>query len=477
VTDLYRKLLAGPDNAPALISDHEMVTFAALRRRVEAMATALFGPVDKRLAFSFLPNSLDLVTIYLSAVTGGHAIGLLPPATPTHRKRQLVEAYRPEVVLVADDELAEFLGNAGYRAGEASKTRCWISDGGGDISAELAVLLSTSGSTGTPKLVRLSTENIAANAAGVIGSLGISPDQRAVTSIPLCYSYGLSVLNSHLAAASAVVVTGLTPVTSHFWNLVHEHEVTTVGGTPMAHRTILGRRRAALPPSLRVMTQAGGRLSAELTESALAWMAETGGHFFCMYGQTEATSRISCLDASRLAEKPGSVGTALSGGHISVGPSGGDDVGGPISYTGPNVMMGYAGSRDDLSRGREVQVLETGDLGRLDADGFLYVTGRSSRFAKVLDRRVSLDDVEEWFQLADRCVAVAGADGRAPAIVVFTTCPLDALEPARRALTAALAAPSSTVAICPIDDIPRTINGKVDYARLQCAAAGIHEPT
>lgn len=473
VTELFRELLPGPDDDLALVCNRGMLTFGALRRRVTVVTQRLFANGAKQLAFCFLPNSVELIIAYLSAVTGGHAVALLPPATPEVRKRGLIEAYRPEVV-IAHDELTEYLPGLGYRPlpwlREQWGLYGWTADQVGELAPDLALLLSTSGSTGTPKLVRLSRANIAANAAGIAVSLGISPARRAVTSMPLCYSYGLSILNSHLAAGSCVAVTGQSPVTSSFWQFVHVHDIAEVAGTPLMHRTILGERHGPrLPPSVRVLTQAGGRLGTELTRAAVAWMEATGGRFYRMYGQTEATARISCLDASYLAGKPDSVGLALPGGHITVGrplPGGGD---GPITYTGPNVMMGYATSRPDLAHGPEVTVLETGDLGRLDADGFLYVTGRSSRFVKVLDRRVSLDDVEDWFQLPGRCAAVPG---RRAAIVVFTTSQGGALEASRRALAAALGAPSSAVQVQTIGTIPRTVNGKVDYAELERAAAG-----
>lgn len=469
MTDLFRRLLAGPDDAPALVSGSGVVTFRALRQQAEVAAEALFGSGGKRLAFCFLPNSTAMVIAYLCAVTGGHAVGLFPPATPTDRKRRLVERYRPDVLIAPGHEPDGCFGGPGYRPlawpGAGSGLMAWAAEPAGGLADELALLLSTSGSTGTPKLARLSAANIAANAAAIASSLGISPAQRAVTSLPVCHAYGLSVINSHLAAGSCVAVTEQSPLTPGFWRFAHEHGVVEVAGTPLVYRTVLGRRQGRdLPPSVRVMTQAGGRLGHGLSQAALTWMEASGGRFYCMYGQTEATSRISCLDSSCLRAKLGSVGTPLAGGRITVGSplAGGAD--GPISYAGPNVMMGYALTRGDLRRGSEVGGLDTGDLGHLDEDGFLYVTGRSSRFVKVNDRRVSLDDVEEWFQLGDGCAAVA--DGM-EAIVVFTTSRGARLETSRRALAATLGAPGSAVRTAHISAIPRTASGKVDYAQLE----------
>lgn len=466
--DLFHALLPGPDHAEALTSDRGILTFAALRQQVENAAETLYGSDVKRLGFSFLPNSLAMVIAYLGAVTHGHAIGLFPPATPADRKRHLIELYRPEVVLACNDDLDEFLRGLGYRLltwpCPEPAVRAWAAQAAGGIAPDLALLLSTSGSTGTPKLVRLSAANITANATAIAESLGISPAQPAVTSVPLCHSYGLSVINSHLSAGSAVAVTDRSPLTHGFWQFAHEHHVVEIAGTALFYRTLFGRRDYGLPPSIRVMSQAGARLGHDLAQSAVAWMKASAGRFYCMYGQTEATARISCLDASHLAAKLGSVGTALRGGRITVGAPEAGRTDGPIRYTGPNVMLGYAISRDDLSRSREVETLNTGDLGRLDSDGFLYVTGRSSRFVKLLDRRLSLDDVEEWFRLPDRCAAVPG--GR-EVIVVFTVDQSDKLEESRRALTAALDAPISAIQTQTIEAIPRMVNGKVDYVRLE----------
>lgn len=480
--DLFEDFLADRGDSPALIYGRRVFSSRELRHHVEATAEKLLGSAEKRLVFCFLPNGLDLVSAYLAAVTGGHAVGLFPPGTPVERKRRLVDSYRPEVVLADDREFVEWLRETGYRpssrSGDDGRCLAVRRESAGKLAPELSLLLSTSGSTGTPKLVRLSAANLAANAKAIAASLSISPSQRAVTSLPLCYSYGLSILGSHLVAGAAVAVTELSPMTPAFWRFAQWHGVVEVGGTPLLYHALFGRSASpALPPSVRVLTQAGGRLSTSLARSALSWMTATDGRFYRMYGQTEATSRISCLDPSLLADKLDSVGMPLAGGQVEVGPPLPGTDGGPISYRGPNVMLGYATCREDLSRGREVDVLETGDLGRLDAEGCLYVTGRSSRYTKILDRRISLDDVEEWFDPPSALAAVAAphqtvseATAAKAAIVVYTTGEVEAMDGARRALTAALEIPSSAVELRSVEAIPRTDSGKVDYARLERAA-------
>jgi long-chain acyl-CoA synthetase len=474
MTNLADDLLAGRDGDIALISTRGLETFGTLRQRIRSRAGTMFSASGKQLAFSFLPNTIDMVTTYLAAITSGHAIGLFPPATPSDRKLRLIQAYRPEIVTAAHgDELHEQMSGLGYRGLAPSgddQSPTWRRPPEGRLAPRLALLLSTSGSTGTPKLVRLSGASVAANAAGIAHSLGIAPHHRAVTSLPLCYSYGLSVLNSHLAAGSSVIVSDQSPMMPSFWRLVHRHSIVEVSGTPLFYQAIFRRPHGPeLPPAVRVLTQAGGRLATAHLQRALALMTAAEGRFFCMYGQTEATARISCLDASTRPEKLGSVGLALPGGRVHVGaPVDGSDSG-PIGYTGPNVMMGYATCREDLARDDDVDYLHTGDLGRLDADGFLYLTGRSSRFTKILDRRVCLDDIEEWLDRPGRCAVVTGPPGGA-GIVVFTTESPRAMRGGCQALTASLGIPAASVEIREISAIPRTAGGKIDYGQLEKAA-------
>lgn len=474
MTNLADELLAGGNGDIALISTRGRETFGALRQRIQVRADTMFSAAGKQLAFSFLPNTIDMVTTYLAAITSGHAIGLFPPATPAGRKLRLIQAYRPEIVTAArGDELHEQLSALGYRGLAPSgddQSPIWQRQPEGRLAPQLALLLSTSGSTGTPKLVRLSRASVAANAAGIAHSLGIAPRHRAVTSLPLCYSYGLSVLNSHLAAGSSVVVSDQSPMIGSFWRLVHRHAIVEVSGTPLFYQAIFRRPDGPeLPPAVRVLTQAGGRLPTAHLQRALDLMTAADGRFFCMYGQTEATSRISCLDLSMRPDKLGSVGLALPGGRVHVGAAMDGTDSGPIGYTGPNVMMGYATSREDLARDHDVDCLDTGDLGRLDADGFLYLTGRSSRFTKIVDRRVSLDDIEEWLELPGRCAVVTGPPGGA-AIVVFTTESQRALSGGCQALTASLGIPAAAVEVREISAIPRTAGGKIDYGQLEKAA-------
>jgi acyl-CoA synthetase (AMP-forming)/AMP-acid ligase II len=213
-------------------------------------------------------------------------------------------------------------------------------------------------------------------------------------------------------------------------------------------------------PTLRTMTSSGSRLRDDLVLGFAERLEARGARLFMMYGQTEATTRMTCLHPAELPERVGSVGTAIPGGRLSIVDSGEGD---EIVYTGPNVMLGYADSRTDLARGDDTGgVLHTGDLGRLD-DGFLYLTGRLKRIAKLLGLRVSLDDVERLFEDAGTVAAVDAGDG---GIVVYAEGPADAVEKARHPVAAELGVPASLLTVRPVPALPRTPNGKLDYRAL-----------
>jgi acyl-CoA synthetase (AMP-forming)/AMP-acid ligase II len=213
-------------------------------------------------------------------------------------------------------------------------------------------------------------------------------------------------------------------------------------------------------PHLRSMTQAGGRLDVDTVRRYHHGLAAAGRRFHVMYGQTEATSRMSVLDPEDLPEHAGSVGRPVPGGGFRI-----DDLGGGVGeviYRGPNVMLGYANGRPDLARPDELGgTLATGDVGRLDDEGRLWLTGRLKRIVKLYGERVSLDDVE---QLARPWGPAVAAETGPDRLAVFVEG--DVPDGAARVLERRLGVPPRTVEVVGVDELPRTASGKVDYARL-----------
>jgi len=327
-----------------------------------------------------------------------------------------------------------------------------------EVHPDLALLLTTSGSTGNPKLVRLSAGAVRANAEQISEVLGITADDVAITTLPLFYSYGMSVLNSHLLRGATLVLERTGIMQRDFWTAVSEHGVTSMAFVPYQYE-MLRRLRfdPAKYPSLRTLTQAGGRLRTDLVTDFAQRMATVGGRLFVMYGQTEAGPRMATLPPADLAGKLGSVGRALPGGEFTIAP---DD---EVVYRGPNVMMGYADTAADLAKPDEMGgVLHTGDLGRVDEDGFLFITGRTKRMGKVFGVRINLDDVEKNFPVA----AVAGDDK----LHVFAEgLADDEARDLRTKIAEWLGTHHTGVNVRSVDALPLLPNGKIDYRALEAS--------
>jgi long-chain acyl-CoA synthetase len=222
-------------------------------------------------------------------------------------------------------------------------------------------------------------------------------------------------------------------------------------------------------PSLKTMTQAGGKLNAKIAEEYIRNAEETGRRFFVMYGQTEATARMSYLPQERAIEKYDSIGIAIPGGSFSlIDGDGGDitepDVDGELIYKGSNVSMGYAECIADLSKGDENNgVLHTGDIGHRDVDGYYYITGRMKRFVKIWGNRCNLDAIEQLVKTITVNCACVGVDDL---ITVFVTEPgLDTEIKNFLSEKTGLNIRAFTVKV--INAIPKSPTGKLLYSELQ----------
>ncbi|WP_016697146.1 AMP-binding protein [Actinoalloteichus spitiensis] len=435
----------------------------------------------------FLLAGVDTASIerYLGGLAARRPVALLDPATPPATLVDLVGRFQPAAVLGASTRQPApegYLPTAdGWRRLTSGETP--------PPHPDLTLLLGTSGSTGSPKFVRLSGRAVLANARSVIESLGITAAEIAPTCLPLHYSYGLSVLHSHLAAGATVVVTGHGVLERPFWTAVDRYGITSLSGVPY-HYEMLRRLRfdPASHPSLRTVTQAGGRLRDELVTFFHRTMAAVGGRMFVMYGQTEAAPRMACLPAEELPARVGSVGRPVPGGTFTIRPladqetaggapasarawgaTAGAKVEGEVVYQGPNVMMGYAESAAELSSGDGLGgVLATGDLGYLDEEGFLFLTGRLSRIGKVFGNRVNLDDVERLLRGRTGHVGPGAAVADGDRVVVFLEGGTsEACRSVARTLAAELRLHASGFDVRPVDRLPLLPSGKTDYRTLE----------
>ena len=470
-------------------ADGRIVTRADIKHRCDELLEMQSGNAGCGLAFLIADLSMESALDFHACLEAEIPVALLDAASDPSVLSTLTRTYSPDLVLMPGNlsgtvefleaELGEHSAIARqWVPDEYTQTapRLWLAPSRGpELHADLAVLLTTSGSTGSPKFVRLSRRNVKSNAAAIAKSLSLTPMDRGVTSLPPFYSFGMSILTSHAAAGSPVVITTSSVIEPGFWSAMADYHVTLLPGVPqtyqMLRRLHFSQRQLPNLPSLRGLMQAGGRLDTAIVNEFADSMAAHGGEFFVMYGQTEAAPRIACLPPRDLAAKLGSAGIALEGGRIEIRDPEHPDAGpidtlqtGEVFYIGPNVMMGYAESRADLMHGDIVGgVLATGDIGYLDNDGFLFLTGRSKRIAKIAGLRISLDEVEGWVAHLAPVAAVEGTEGT---LVVYTAHRDIDLKAASRDLARRLRVPPRNVRVQPIAALPLLASGKVDFRGL-----------
>lgn len=437
------------DDATALCgAAGDRLTYGELRSRGARLADS-----GHALAFLRAENTVEAVAAYIACLEAGVVVLLLDRDIHEEALASLIRLYEPDVLLNVHpvDGFTPWVEGPFAIPAQVAPVRA-------NVHPDLAVLLSTSGSTGTPKLVRLSRQSVVHNARSIAQGLGIRADDRAISSLPYSYTYGLSVINSHLAIGAMIVLTDAALVSQDFWKAVDEFAVTSIAGVPSSYKML--RQMRWTPEghaSLRYATQAGGRLSDDDRAHFIGLFESLGKEFFVMYGQTEATARMTIAQPEDLAKHISTAGRAVAGGRLDIVDPDSSGIG-EVVYVGPNVMLGYAESGADLARGDDMDsTLRTGDLGYLDGD-LLFLTGRTKRIVKVFGKRISLDDVESWLATRVDAVAVQGDDS----IVVVAIGSDDAPVAVRSELAEYLGVHPTGVKLARIDALPLLSSGKVD---------------
>lgn len=400
------------DNIAIITQDEKLVTYGQLA----IYCDSFLRQVSMRsLIIILASNTLGSIIGYLACLKGNHVPLLLDQKIDQTALEQYIRKYTPGYIWVkknyAFTSVKDIYGfsviyeKEGYVLYQTYYPSVKMYD-------RLAVLLTTSGTTGNMKTVRLSKENLKSNTISICSYLKIQKEDSAITVLPMSYTYGLSVIHTYLYVGAKILLTDRSIMDKSFWKMFKKYSITSFSGVPYTYEVLrkIGFDKMEIP-SLRVFTQAGGRLGEKEWRYFQEYAFKNQCKFYVMYGQTEATARISYLPFDRMSDKVGSVGKAIPGGKIELVAQNKDFIApyeaGEIIYTGANVMLGYAESQKDLWKGDELKgKLFTGDIGYFDLEGYLYITGRQQRFIKLFGRRISLDDVEQAvFQMIDEKVA------------------------------------------------------------------------
>lgn len=445
-------------NGTAVVTDDgRCVSYAELKRRSDEWA-AKFPP--RSLVFLLVGNNLDSLVAYVSCLNHDIVPLTLDARIDGQLLQRFVEIYRPDFIWRPTVD--------GYCLVEGRPA----SDlGHPELFGDLALLLTTSGSTGSPKLVRQSYKNIRANTASIVEYLRLDSTERPITTLPMNYTYGLSIINSHLAVGATILLTEKSIMQREFWNFFSEQGATSFGGVPytyeMLDKLMFFRRKL---PSLRTMTQAGGKILPALHQKFAEYASREGKNFVVMYGQCEATARMSYLPPERALDKVGSMGVAIPGGRFSLIDVDGREIADPevtgeLVYEGENVTLGYAECADDLAKGDERRGrLVTGDMAKRDIDGYYYIVGRKKRFLKIFGNRVNLDETERLIK--DRFLSMDCACGGVDDKMRIYITDADKAKDVQDFVVEKTHLNFKAFEIVPIDSIPKNVSGKTLYSEL-----------
>lgn len=385
-----------PDKIAAIDDSGEQLSYGDLFRAAIEFAGHL---PHRTLIFILAENCIGALIGYLSALNNHVVPLIIGRNTERTQFYALYNEYRPEYLWLPEDMISALnLKEIVYTTHGYALVKTGFDTP--DMYDDLALLLSTSGSTGSPKLVRHSYGNIESNARNVMNLFGLTPSERAMASLPMHYTMGLSVITSHLYAGATVLLSGRSLLDPAFWNMMKT--ATSFTGVPYSFDVLARLRFFRMDlPYLKTLSQGGGKLTESMWMQLTDYAERKGIRFIATYGQTECTGRMAYLPAELAGSKVCSIGMAEPGGQLSLLDDAGHETfqgkaQGEMVYRGENVTLGYATCRADLLKADDNHgVMHTGDLARRDADGCYYIIGRKSRFLKLYGLRIGLDEVEE----------------------------------------------------------------------------------
>lgn len=462
----FWNVLATWKAAPAIVEVNGNVTSyaeldvlaASWRQKLDSVTPAGRHPVVA-LEFS---NSLDCIAAYLGALQGGFPVLIAESGTLSDSSR-IIDIYKPSIIISSTEDKTDV------------RTLNFESSPSPNPHPDLCILLSTSGSTGDPKLVRLSKKNIDSNARSIAEYLELTNSDRAITTLPWHYSYGMSVLNSYLASGASIVLNPYSIVESEFRSLCDKTRPTSMALVPHQFELMDRLEVEDLPVrGMRYVTQAGGRLDPALIRKFSSLGNDEGWQLFIMYGQTEAAPRISYVPPNLLPEAAETIGRPIPGGSLHIIDDHGNRIldtnrPGELVYSGPNVMMGYAEKAEDLSRPAELSELRTGDIAEITDLGLFRIVGRLKRFVKLFGLRLSLDQIEALLRKND---ISAHAISHNDALVLLCRDPL-MTEKAIHIVSTSYGLPTSAVHAGHLSELPLLSNGKTDMQGLQRIAKSV----
>ncbi|WP_394200662.1 AMP-binding protein [Shewanella waksmanii] len=453
-------MMLKPSQRIALYGLHRQLSYADLLDEARRLYTEIKtrSPIKRPLILLQLDTSVNAVVAYVTCRIYQLPVILL---SPKQNPSLIIEKFGVNLQIYATERelIVSSLSFVEY-----------------SISSEVSVLLATSGSTGMPKLVMLSEHNLDSNAKSICEYLSINKDERALSSLPFYYSYGLSVLNSHLSMNASIVLAPADVLSKQMWNQADKYSATSFAGVPFSYEILLKLRlERVIPHSIHTLTQAGGRLAKEMILIIGNYALQNNKKFYVMYGQTEASARMAYLPADEVMDNPSSIGMPIPEGQFCIKDDCGhevydDGIEGELCYQGPNIMIGYASKIEDLCliSSEGIEILHTGDLAYRVNDRY-YITGRLKRIIKLRGTRYNLDELQELTQqhLSTQWLFCSGEDDE-----LYIIAPKGVLECEVKEFILSQGIPPQLTKLIFLDEPLYNQNGKPDILRMMEQASG-----
>lgn len=329
-------------NRIALIDEDKAISYAELIENAKRYT----NKIRKRsLVFIIVENTHVSIEAYVGTILSDSVPLLLHNTIDLNKLTNLIRLYNPFYIFAFK---ATYSISSNYEAVDAfGGYILWEIKTGFiqkySINNNLALLLSTSGSTGSPKCVRISYDNLIENTKSIIKYLEINDSERAITTLPMDYTYGLSIVNTHLMAGASIVLNKESIIKKNFWLNIKKYNCTTFGGVPFTYELINRFHLMENCSNIHYITQAGGKLHKKNAEIMIKECKQRGIKFIIMYGQTEATARMSYLPWEYAEQKMNSIGIPIPGGSFEIidekGNAVHEDIEGELVYKGKNVTM------------------------------------------------------------------------------------------------------------------------------------------
>ena len=415
----------------------------------------------KNIVFFFIDNSKESISFYHQLIKSENVPIILEPNLDKKSIKTLIEKYKPNYILsiksldFLNEEFLNLKKFTKYLLYEEKKKN------NHNPHKDLCLLMSTSGTTGSPKFVKISYQNLEVNTKSICKFLKIQSNQTTITTLQPNYTYGLSIINTHLYRGAKIILNNNSFFEKNFWEKCKKFKVNSFGGVTFMYEILEKLKFEKMHlPHLKYLTHAGGKLNSSLHEYIIKMCIKKNIKFISMYGQTEATSRISYLPWKFSKSKISSIGKAIPGGTLFI--KGKKDKG-EICYNGKNIMIRYANDYKDLTKKKTIKTLYTGDYGHKDKDNFFYIEGRKDRYIKLFGHRINLDDIDYYLKDNGFITATIFKDNKFT-IFYKGDCNINEIE---KKITNKLKITKKYILIKKIKNIPVSSSGKIRFSILK----------